>query len=82
MSNDASENRSQNASEIDLNMNPLARIRNPLAGISRAQLLLDVRRFAQERELVNELPFLIKGAIRESPLVDIDRDHDLTRWWD
>jgi hypothetical protein len=42
-------------------------IRNPLAGIDRDQLLLDVEVFAQKVNLTNELPFLRKGAICEMP---------------
>jgi hypothetical protein len=56
---------SMTASEINLNANIEARIKNPLAGIPRAQLLRNVEVFAQEKDLSDELPILSKGAIRE-----------------
>ena len=53
----------QSASEVNLNSNVDARIRNPLAGIPHDQLLLDVEEFAREKELLDILPFLSKGAV-------------------
>jgi len=53
------------ASEINLHSNVEARIKNPLAGLSRSQLLHNVETFAQEKDLVNEIPILSKGAIRK-----------------
>jgi hypothetical protein len=44
------------------------RIKNPLIGISKAQLLDDVRSFAAEFDLIEIEPILIKGAlIAQSP---------------
>jgi hypothetical protein len=70
---------SMTASEINLNSNIEARIKNPLAGIPRAQLLRNVETFAQEKELSDELPMLSKGAIRESSTISISQVHLLTR---
>ena len=69
----------ETASEINLNSNVEARIKNPLAGIPRAQLLRNVEIFAQEKQLTEELPILSKGAIRESSPVDFNRVRVLTR---
>jgi hypothetical protein len=60
---------SMTASEINLNSNIEARIKNPLAGIPRHQLLRNVELFAQEKGLVDEVPILSKGAIRKSSLI-------------
>lgn len=49
---------------LDLNTNVAALIKNPLAGIPRAQLLKNVQAFANEKGLTEELPILTKGAIR------------------
>lgn len=54
------------APTLDLNSNIQARIKNPLAGIPRAQLLRNVEEFAKEKELTDALPILSKGAIRKS----------------
>lgn len=51
---------------VDLNANLRASIKNPLAGISRAQLLRSVEEFAKEKEMFDILPILSKGAIRTS----------------
>jgi sugar porter (SP) family MFS transporter len=48
---------------IDLNENIAAKIRNPLHGISRANLLRNVETFAKEKDLMEILPALNKGAI-------------------
>jgi hypothetical protein len=69
----------ETASEINLNSNVEARIKNPLAGVSRAQLLRNVEIFAQEKQLTEELPILSKGAIRESSSLDFSHVHALTR---
>jgi hypothetical protein len=42
-----------------------ASIKNPLAGISRPQLLRNVEEFAKEKDLIDILPILSKGAIRK-----------------
>jgi len=51
--------------KLELNANPQARITNALAGISRAQLLRNVEDFAKEKDLIDILPILSKGAIRK-----------------
>lgn len=50
---------------LDLNTNSEARIKNPLSGISRANLLWDVEYFAKQKDLAHALPILIKGAVRK-----------------
>jgi hypothetical protein len=42
---------------------PSSRIKNPLAGISKAQLLSDVEHFAKEREMTDISDLLKKGAL-------------------
>ncbi|KAG5993384.1 hypothetical protein E4U52_001992 [Claviceps spartinae] len=51
------------ASETDLNNNLQAKIRNPLEGISRDQLMQDVESFAQQRGLQGQTAILRKGAL-------------------
>ena len=41
----------------------LYRIKNPLAGVPKAQLLSDVEQFAEERDMTDILVFLKKGAL-------------------
>lgn len=53
--------------QLDLNDNPQARIKNPLAGIPRPTLLRNVEKFAQEKELTHAVDILKKGAVRECP---------------
>lgn len=48
---------------VDFNHNLNARIRNPLIGIPYDQLMRDVDKFAQEKNLVEYLPVLRKGAL-------------------
>jgi hypothetical protein len=69
------------------------RIKNPLTGIPKDQLIEDVERFATEFGLEEELPYLIKGAlIAQSPgridsiteLDDADRQNireEVTHKW-
>jgi sugar porter (SP) family MFS transporter len=77
----------ETASELNLNSNVEARIKNPLAGIPRAQLLRNVEIFAEEKQLTEELPILSKGAIlAQSPAdfetLDVldDSDKDVIRY--
>lgn len=51
------------AHTIDINQNLDAKIKNPLAGIPRSQLMHDVEVFAQAKGLVDQLPMLRKGAL-------------------
>jgi len=51
------------AEHIDFNQNLDAKIRNPLAGISREKLLRDVEEFAQDKGLTENLFLLQKGAL-------------------
>ncbi|KAL2126880.1 hypothetical protein VTI74DRAFT_11689 [Chaetomium olivicolor] len=48
---------------VDLNRNLEARIKNPLEGIPRAELMSRVESFAQEKGLTEHLPLLRKGAL-------------------
>lgn len=41
----------------------MCRISNPLAGIPKEQLVLQVEEFAQEKGLTDVLPLLVKGAL-------------------
>lgn len=48
--------------QVDLNNNLSAKIKNPLAHVSPAQLVSDVEQFAKEYGLVELTPLLIRGA--------------------
>ncbi|GKT87092.1 hexose transporter [Colletotrichum tofieldiae] len=48
---------------VDLNANVDAKIKNPLLGISRAELIRDVDAFAHEKGLQEYIPILRKGAL-------------------
>ncbi|KAI2607911.1 hypothetical protein GGR54DRAFT_643840 [Hypoxylon sp. NC1633] len=48
---------------VDLNANLDARIKNPLKGIPREKLMRDVEAFAHEKNMVEQLPILRKGAL-------------------
>jgi len=52
-----------NTSHVDLNSNLEARIRNPLEGIPRDQLLLRAEEFCQEKGLTEHVALFRKGAI-------------------
>ncbi|KAK3983839.1 putative polyol transporter 1 [Cladorrhinum sp. PSN332] len=52
-----------NKSHVDLNTNLEARIRNPLEGIPRDELMSRVEQFAQEKNLTEHIPLLRKGAL-------------------
>ncbi|KAK2595268.1 hypothetical protein QQS21_006983 [Conoideocrella luteorostrata] len=49
--------------QLDLQHNLAAKIRNPLQGIPRAQLMQDVEQFAQHRGLQEHVAILKKGAL-------------------
>ncbi|KAJ9149440.1 Hexose transporter [Pleurostoma richardsiae] len=49
--------------DVDLNTNLEAKIKNPLAGISRTQLLADVDAFVQEKGLAEYTTIFRKGAL-------------------
>ncbi|KAI0134427.1 hypothetical protein BJ170DRAFT_679315 [Xylariales sp. AK1849] len=48
---------------VNLNTNLEAKIKNPLKGIPRDQLMRDVEAFAHEKGLVEHIPLLRKGAL-------------------
>ncbi|KAK4162379.1 putative polyol transporter 1 [Cladorrhinum sp. PSN259] len=52
-----------NKSHVDLNTNLAAKIRNPLEGIPRDELMSRVEQFAQEKGLVEHTALLRKGAL-------------------
>lgn len=54
---------SEKGSDVDLNQNVTARIKNPLAGIPKAQLLDNVEQFAKEKDLTDISGLLKKGAL-------------------
>ncbi|KAI1080741.1 hypothetical protein F5B20DRAFT_93029 [Whalleya microplaca] len=65
---------------VDLNANLEAKIKNPLKGIPREQLMRDVEAFAQEKGLVEHIPLLRKGAlVAQNPhdFEDIDGEESL-----
>ncbi|KAI8959260.1 hypothetical protein F5Y11DRAFT_11486 [Daldinia sp. FL1419] len=51
------------AEHVDLNANLEAKIKNPLKGIPREQLMRDVEAFAHEKGLVEHIPILRRGAL-------------------
>lgn len=63
-------------SQLNLNENPEARIKNPLAGIPRATLLRNVEEFAKEKDLTHAVDTLKKGAIRECSLPNALYNYD------
>ncbi|KAL7624888.1 hypothetical protein AAE478_004102 [Parahypoxylon ruwenzoriense] len=69
-----------NASEhVDLNANLEARIRNPLKGIPREQLMRDVEAFAYQKGLVEHIPVLRRGAlVAQNPNDFEDQDGEET----
>ncbi|KAI1278538.1 sugar transporter-domain-containing protein [Xylaria sp. FL0933] len=60
---DAEKGRRGSVAHIDINKNLDAKIRNPLAGIPRHQLLADVEDFARENGLSEHVGILRKGAL-------------------
>lgn len=69
MSANDNESSTHHDEHVDLNQNVAAKIRNPLAGIPRDQLLRNVEAFAKEKDLVDIIPTLNKGAIRKFSFV-------------
>jgi hypothetical protein len=53
------------------------RIKNPLIGIPKDQLIADVEAFAAEYELQDIIPYLIKGALVAQSPANIDRISEL-----
>jgi len=58
-------NRSSQGSSADQNglVAVNAKLKNPLAGFSKAELMQDVEEFAREKDLEDILPLLKKGAL-------------------
>lgn len=54
---------------IDVNHNPSGQVKNPLAGIPRAQLMSDVEQFCSDKGLQDEVELIKRGAlVAQSPL--------------
>lgn len=49
------------------------RIRNPLVGVPKAELLADVEQFASDNDLTDILPLLKKGALLAQNPRDLDK---------
>lgn len=65
----------------DLNQNLEAKIKNPLEGIPKPQLMRNVEAWAQEKGLTEHIPILKKGALvaqNPSAIRLIDGDEKLT----
>nr|XP_036585995.1 hexose transporter [Colletotrichum truncatum]KAF6796186.1 hexose transporter [Colletotrichum truncatum] len=56
-------NRRGSQATVDLNDNTEAKIKNPLLGLARGELLRDVEHFAHDKGLDEYLPILKKGAL-------------------
>lgn len=54
---------SEDLKDVSLNNNVSAKIKNPLAGLSRETLMRDVEDFANEHQLHEITPLLKKGAL-------------------
>lgn len=63
MSDSVARKESGSAEQIEPIEPTAVKIRNPLHGLSRDQLLTNVENFAREKELTDKLPILRKGAI-------------------
>ena len=81
------------ASIVAMTQNVTGEIKNPLSGMSKAELMADVERFAERNDMMEQMDLLKKGAlIAQNPadfeniaeLNDDDRDHlriEVTRRW-
>ncbi|KAF1969772.1 sugar transporter [Bimuria novae-zelandiae CBS 107.79] len=72
---DADEKR--RASIAELTANTEGEVRNPLVGLSKAQLIADVEIFAREHQLEDISPLLIKGALVAQAPALIDEIEEL-----
>ncbi|EJD03082.1 uncharacterized protein FOMMEDRAFT_123262 [Fomitiporia mediterranea MF3/22] len=62
----------------NLNSNLSAKIKNPLLGIPEEQLMADVERFAEEKDLTDILPLLKHGAIAAQNPTEYETQKGLT----
>ncbi|OBT49563.1 hypothetical protein VE04_09962 [Pseudogymnoascus sp. 24MN13] len=58
-----------NPDRVNLNSNISGRIENPLAGIPRDTLLLEVEKFAEEKALTEHVNILKKKRVHSSPKI-------------
>ncbi|KAH8751536.1 putative polyol transporter 5 [Hyaloscypha sp. PMI_1271] len=65
------------ASVAEMTQNVTGEIKNPLAGISKAQLIQDVEQFASDNDLTDITEDLIKGALVAQSPHHIDQIHEL-----
>ncbi|KAJ5094860.1 hypothetical protein N7456_010721 [Penicillium angulare] len=63
---------------VNLQNNVSARIKNPLADLTKEQVLRDVEEFSQQHQLANILPELRKGALVARDPADFETVPDLT----
>ncbi|KAJ5386022.1 Major facilitator superfamily domain general substrate transporter [Penicillium cosmopolitanum] len=59
----SSEEKGHHVEEVNLQSNVSAKIKNPLADLSKSQVLHDVEEFANEYQVTDILPLLKKGAL-------------------
>ncbi|KAJ4228269.1 hypothetical protein NW757_014147 [Fusarium falciforme] len=64
-------------SVASMTQNATGEIKNPLAGVPKAELLRDVETYAQEHALTEELPYLRKGALVAQNPGDLESIEDL-----
>ncbi|CAG7994753.1 unnamed protein product [Penicillium salamii] len=64
--------------EVDLHNNVSAKIKNPLAGLTKNQIIRDVEEFAQEYNVIDILPELKKGALVARDPAEFETVTDLT----
>lgn len=81
------------SSVVAMTDNVTGEIKNPLHGIAKADLMVDVEHFAQENDLMDELELLKKGAlVAQSPadfenIPELDEEdrlvlrEEITRRW-
>ncbi|KAL2673531.1 hypothetical protein Neosp_011973 [[Neocosmospora] mangrovei] len=64
-------------SVASMTQNTIGEIKNPLAGVPKADLLRDVETYAQEHALTEALPYLRKGALVAQNPGDLESIEDL-----
>ncbi|KAI2731745.1 hypothetical protein DTO012A8_10241 [Penicillium roqueforti] len=64
--------------QVDLQNNVTARIKNPLADLTKTQVLRNVEEFAEEYNVTNILPELKKGALVARDPAEFETVADLT----
>ncbi|KAJ6079572.1 hypothetical protein N7467_009325 [Penicillium canescens] len=77
-SNDESSAEKGYVQQVDLHNNVSAKIKNPLADLTKSQVLRDVEQFAQEFNVTDILPELQKGALVARSPTEFESVPDLT----